>query len=1279
VYHHIALTRRYLQVDITVESGLSFGKATRHLEQFVREKHGRLLLGMSNVRGTAAGENIISNPAFPVSDSWTEGPLSASTSDTSLIEVGLCLEPSCNLQNEVLISTCLKVTLHIHEVGDDRGRVSGSAIDLLVPVVCYYEHKSGIGACKALSFGEVPVKSKKEESFTVTNRSATEPLEYSILLQPSESAAGVGVVEILNGQTGRLEPGGSCVVNVRFEPNTSGKFEQLLWISNVADQLDQRKMVLTALASAPRPRFVEFLNLRPDSSDDTKYLPLDLGLIQVAQRADPGIPANVKQALPDFRYTLELRNVSGRQLLGTATSNLKSQVFIFSDSDCFVPFVDSPVEPDTLTYAYIVIKPAVSLTSTTDNWDSAWLGTVNMKSFSMALTPPTLQSGAVVGSASTHELDIYAGSLTSRPTATDGGGDLSSMITNYAPMTLNAVNAVPMQSMASQKSMLKGRSLIGGIRFVFSEYQQAKEAEPSSESPRDAGPPVGTSTMATFHLPPLRLPTKVKVNEVSVTFKATVGFSLLKVYCPESPTYYYRLGTDSQQAQAQRIFLRGSFVMENLSPVFPLDYYICPRRYITFLSGGENDNPDAIVSCPATAYINVLLFCPPAGCLAPSESRTVDYVLMFEQGVSGFGTFDIEVLNASTNTAKFLYLFVQVDRGSISCSFRATPGQVGLPSPKPEAILGRQRLPRVVCDVPIWIAPISGSVPISTGRERAMSSKSVAHSIEEESLSASSSVSSLTSSVSGSLNTLSTSTSVASPHQAVSKPRTMQIVGAGRRILTYVEVFNSTGKTAAFSPMSNVPFISVELIPAGTDAQPYVDTEKLFIGGDDESVFVSSTSSENIVLHENSPYESKESIGFRDKASTERVSHDIMQKLYNMSRHSDQPHASGNTQTALTNLSEVPLSLPATAENSPPTSRGALDMAHSSVLSAQSFKKCGVPIIIQSEGSVLLQVCCQLGGKIDELVLSLLRSESKLFRANPRNASTGSTQKLKSDASYKDVICLVGFMATNYGQATAQQAPSQLGLPSLVGGPGKLSSGKGKRSPALSSLFAADEAPVRAATASTPSPIMFGQQSERGNLEGNRSRTNSANVVESCEPSPGAFSASSLLAPEPVKVLGGSEHEAGNDNKGPSLLPLLGICRLDCSLYVPAMTVVSESVVDVGIVRSGRWQRVSLFTVINASDSLLPVQVLNIPRWIVLEPNVHTNYSVQQAFPTDESSERNDLVPPRPQSGFAFDRNASIPEISDTSPGKNKRKAGKPFVVCCFPIVSDNFFHCRSP
>ena len=265
-------------------------------------------------------------------------PLSPAGSKSFLIQ----WQPSLHLKPQLIVgSVCVEY----------RAQNMGSSSTQYIPFVGLLECKSIIQIDKYLNLGSLIISSTKSSSFVITNKSVSDHLHYvTMVVSVAQSRSAVGKIAIEASSTGVIPPLSSQTIGFSFHAISAGKFEQQLWVGNMNDRFDQKRMTIKANVVVAESELVLIPQL--EFSEDGKLLPLNLGMIQVS--------TNTSVQSPDFVYKLQLVNISSRCFAVTALSNLKKQCYVFADEACCRPAFLQRLEPDSVMYLYIVIRPAIN-------------------------------------------------------------------------------------------------------------------------------------------------------------------------------------------------------------------------------------------------------------------------------------------------------------------------------------------------------------------------------------------------------------------------------------------------------------------------------------------------------------------------------------------------------------------------------------------------------------------------------------------------------------------------------------------------------------------------------------------------------------------------------------------------------------------------------------------------------------------------------------------------------------------------------------------------------
>jgi hypothetical protein len=228
-----------------------------------------------------------------------------------------------------------------------------------VPLICFLERKSSFYIQdKYVNFGEVHAFSSKLSTVTIVN-SSDEDLHYftSLMYASSQNASimpSIGRAVLKNGHTGVIPAQGKKEVTLKLLTNSkSGRFEQDLWILNLTDRSDQKKVSLLANVVINPANYILFPDITYKDVASAQCERLDFGYIQLPKDASYSPPVK-------YHYELCIQNISAVNLFITATSNLKNQCFIYADAICTQPLTLYSFEAAATISVYIVIRPSIS-------------------------------------------------------------------------------------------------------------------------------------------------------------------------------------------------------------------------------------------------------------------------------------------------------------------------------------------------------------------------------------------------------------------------------------------------------------------------------------------------------------------------------------------------------------------------------------------------------------------------------------------------------------------------------------------------------------------------------------------------------------------------------------------------------------------------------------------------------------------------------------------------------------------------------------------------------
>ena len=509
------------------------------------------------------------------------------------------------------------------KVGD---QVVGTALS--IPFIGVLEHTSVMSVDKYFTFEEVSVGSYRTTQIPITNTSTTEELHYIVSSEEvSPACKTMGCVDIVGGQAGIIPPNSSKQLQLLFSASAAGKYEQKLWIRNIRDSFDQKRIVVQATVSLAQTKFVVFPDLESTSTSSFgKYKPIDLGLVQI--QSSEGAEA-LMPLLPPLEqrcyYELRIQNVSGKPLCVTALSNLKSQCFIYGDDNLSQLAIYCPLPVSVLTTLYVVIRP-----------------TAVPASAQLA----SLSEGSAVASEE----------------------------------SLPLLDATALQEKVKPKG---GRDLVGGIKLVFFPADRSSVVsdttvggeEDSAISTTDLLDGTRLAAPSPSHFPLESSPRKL--FETAISFRATVGKSTLVVSAAEGCELQYvaaACATAVGRGPATQVdYFVGRFELRNLSKLFPIEYaYVlgavedCSGVHVAN-GADEREHQKSVASAlaliplPKKGELHVRILDARVSLLAPGESRWVTYIVRHAAQASVVALYPVRVANTSTMEVASLPLAIFLD------------------------------------------------------------------------------------------------------------------------------------------------------------------------------------------------------------------------------------------------------------------------------------------------------------------------------------------------------------------------------------------------------------------------------------------------------------------------------------------------------------------------------------------------------------------------------------------------------------------------------------------
>lgn len=473
---------------------------------------------------------------------------------------------------------------------------------MLVPFVSVYRHNSIVKAEKYHSIDDVSVGSFVIYKVLVENEATKLHLHYGVILeQVSEKYFSRGSLEIISGRSGVIPPQGKAYITVRFYGTAPGRFEQKMWVRNLNDNFDQRRIVFQSNVTLSQGQFVAFPELE-QSSTSGKYAAIQLGQLQIKSSSalvdlscfDDSIQQNMMKP-----YELRMKNVSNQRLTVTAIPNLRNQCFIYSNESCIESAINVAMEVGEVTTLYVVLKPA----------------------------------------------DVGKSKMFGEAAAESANSNLSN---TGAPPSASAA-----QDLDTNKQLI--RELIGGIRLVFFVHDEAS-AQSSTKEITNEAPVIGSES------PRLQQGFTYgrKLFETALSFRALVGKSLLQAsllgdsdsilkICPQSnPDVFI---TDN----------RGELNLKNCSDVFPLNYAFYDDAKVEFVEGYDGLQPMEV----SGGNIQLIFNASKRGTLAPNANKVLEFWIGVGSDLTGIHTLSIRLLNLDTNDIVEVCLAIYIDPNKV--------------------------------------------------------------------------------------------------------------------------------------------------------------------------------------------------------------------------------------------------------------------------------------------------------------------------------------------------------------------------------------------------------------------------------------------------------------------------------------------------------------------------------------------------------------------------------------------------------------------------------------
>lgn len=565
-----------------------------------------------------------------------------------------------------------------------------------IPFIGVLEHKSNVKVSKYFTFDGVAVGSYRTCQIPINNLSETEELHYAISSEEVTSASRVlGKLDIISGQTGVISPGGSKQFNLKFSATASGKFEQRLWIRNIRESFDQRRILIQANISVSQMKFVTFPDLNYATDAFGKYKPIDFGRIQIQV---PDYDSDLMSVLPHVEnqsiYKLRIENTSGSEIHVTAVSNLKNQCYIYADENCrFLAYNCRIAEAETITL-FVMIRPAP------------------IKASSLPTITPRQTTVSSVGN-----INIDEGVGTA---VTPAGSDL-------------------VDDMSKRKTV-DSRELTGGIKLHFFVIEGTLNADESLSTKQDQNPSDSTADVThgkTFTLlapedvSPLTMQGNMRrLFETTLPFKATVGKSILQMRSPVPNSIQYVSLSISDEPSASTTehsgnMFFGRFQLKNASKLFKLTYcYVINNAMEECMGRVDSTEQEQRLMNDvlkrsheqSTSDIRTYILDDLTGELEPEQSRWIRYAVRHSCKSSGLIVCPIRVVNL--NTYEFCTLSIstflnsnQLSSTSIERERTVLENDVNTPSMIAVPYASESKFIQFKSQSPIWLRRYHDDAP----------------------------------------------------------------------------------------------------------------------------------------------------------------------------------------------------------------------------------------------------------------------------------------------------------------------------------------------------------------------------------------------------------------------------------------------------------------------------------------------------------------------------------------------------------------------------------------
>ncbi len=587
-----------------------------------------------------------------------------------------------------------------------------------VPFVSFLERKSSFKFVdKYVNFGEIYTGTTKLATASILNNSDEDFHYFTSLKSPVNTyQPAIGRAVLKNGHTGVIPPHSTKQVILQLIAyENPGRFEQDLWILNLTDRADQKKLSLTANVIIDTTAFISFPDLSLKDSENTKscvYNTIDFGYIQIPIHSSREHSGQIKHAsilyqrnnsnssiniMKKYNYVLRVENIATVNLYLCASSNLKNQCFLYVDEMCTIPVLYYHLLPKSISHIYVVIKPSLSRLATSN------YGTNTPELLYLPPKSSSQQQLALSGNIST---------LLSSTSATTTSASAAATATAAAATSIST-------STSYTKDITKGQDLVGGIHLsFFNETQYSYHCRKNENENASTSPNINSNVLKLDNPETLTLVKQDSFFDITLDFQAKVGQSMMllkplnnkMIYINQvrqTPAHSFdehvfhtmeintsgslkRLRYDGVSISQTYALVELTFGLENKSQTFPLQYIIrndddCMQilqnldihkmsRDEKILCALENNYIKSIIE---SGKVVIVVFIDKyhdesrkTHSLQPNEDVIVTYGLLYNVlKVSGLMKYTITVANICTGDIQSFNASAFVDPSIISCDY----------------------------------------------------------------------------------------------------------------------------------------------------------------------------------------------------------------------------------------------------------------------------------------------------------------------------------------------------------------------------------------------------------------------------------------------------------------------------------------------------------------------------------------------------------------------------------------------------------------------------------